>query len=334
MKLVVTSALRRHPKDICGPGAVLPGVADYNGDRPYAGTVTVEKNSGDILNVDYYEVEFFNGATWNPVPVGASVDFSRRWMLLPGATTNDESFAFVTMLDAGAVPHIVVESREHFEATHYFDWWPGLGFRFWITNENLLVPIDSTKFADGTYSFRIVGWQLGGAGELINRKVIPVCGTEKDNNLILTFDNQVEDPMTHDTTHNCGAGIHKCTQEPDTHISEVRINGVVVNPCDTINAKEGTLEVDFLAQDTDGHLAVYSLVATYGLSLAVNLLSQPSSGVTALTAGTQTGWVNGNANGTYGVALSQGAVAPHWYGGKYTLKVKIQEAFQVPCCYQ
>lgn len=323
-----------NPEGYLSPGAVLPGVADYNGDRPYAGTVNVEKNSGDMLNVDYYEIEFFNGTAWNPLPTGGAVDFNREWMLLPAATTGNESFLFSAMLDASAVPHTVVESREHFEATHYFDWWPALGFRFWITNETLLVPLDSSKFSDGTYQFRVVGWQLGGAGELINRKVIPVCGTEKDNNLILTFDNQVMDPLTHDPSHNCGAGVHICTQEPDTGISEVRINGVKVNPCDTINAKEGTMEIDFLAQDIDGHLAYYSLVATYGLNAVVNLLSQPSASVTALVAGTQSGWVSGNANGTYGVALSQGAVAPQWNGGKYTLKVDVKEAFQIPCCYQ
>jgi hypothetical protein len=321
------------PAGYLRPGAVIAGTADYNGDRPYAGTVTLEKNSGDILNVDYYEVEFFSGGTWKPLPPGASVSFGRRWMLLPGAVTGDESFAFTSKPDAASVLHDVVESREHFEATHYLDWWPGLGFRFWITNETLLVPIDSIKFADGTYNFRIVGWQLSGSGELINRKVIPICGTEKDNNLVLTFDNQVLDNLTHPADHNCG-GLHTCTQEPDTHISEVRVNGIKVNPCDTINATKGTLEVDFLAHDTDGHLAVYSLVATYGLNAVVNLLNLPSAAVTALVAGTQTGWVSGNAEGTYGVALAQGATAPHWYGGKYTLTVDIAEAFQKPCCYQ
>ncbi len=322
------------PAGYLRPGAILPGVQDYNGDRPYAGTITVNKNSGDMLNVDYYEIEYFNGGSWDPVPPGASVSFQRRWMLLPALTTLDEDFLFTTMFDAGSTPHTVVESREHFEANNYFDWWPALGFRFWITNETLLFVLDSNKFSDGTYQFRVVGWQIGGSVELINKKIIPVCGKETDNNLVLTFDNQVMDPLTHDPSHNCGAGIHLCTQEPDTQVSEVRINGVIVNPCDTINAKEGTLEIDFLAHDVDGHLAVYSLVATYGLSSVVNLLSQASTSVTAIVAGTQTGWAAGNGNGTYGVALAQGAIAPHWYGGKYTLKMDIAEAFPIPCCYQ
>src|SRR5262249_6008815 len=144
---------------------------------------------------------------------------------------------------------------------------------------------------------------------------------------VLTFDNRVLDPLTHDPSHNCGVGVHICTQEPDTNISEVRINGVSVRPCDTINAKEGTLEIEFLAHDPDGHLAHYSLQATYGLNLAVNLLNRPGSVLTALSPSTQVG-------PTYGQALGQGAVAPSWSGGTYRLTVPVQEAFPEPCCYQ
>ena len=41
-----------------------------------------------------------------------------------------------------------------------------------------------------------------------------------------------------------------------------------------------------------------------------------------------------NINGTYGVALGQGAVAPDWSGGTYRLTVPMSEAFPIPCCYQ
>lgn len=319
------------------PGAVTPGMTSSNGDRPYAGIVTTHKNSGDMLNVDYYEIEFFSSGSWVPLPPGAAVGFTRKWMVSPTFVSGDESFAFVTKLDGSAVPHTVVESREHFEATHYFDWWPPgtiASSRFWIMDEFKLFDLDSSKFADGTYQFRVVGWQLGGSGELINRKVLPVCNTEKDNNLVLTFDNRIETALAHSPSgHSCG-GVHTCTLEPDTHIMEVRINGVKVKACDTINANEGWLEVDFLASDVDGHLGEYTLQATYGLNQVVNLLSQPSTTITPMAAGIQTGWNTGNTSGTYGVALSQFAVAPHWYGGKYTLRVDVAEVFQVPCCYQ
>lgn len=318
-------------------GEVLPGTISSNGDRPYAGGVSVYKNSGDMLNVDYYEIEFFSGGTWNPLPPGAAIGFTRKWMVSPTFVTGDESFPFVTKPDGSAVPHSVVESREHFEATHYFDWWPPgtiASSRFWIMHEFKLFDLDSSKFADGTYQFRVVGWQLGASGELINRRVLPVCNTASDNNLVLTFDNRVVSSLAHSAAgHGCG-GVHTCTLEPDTHIMEVRINGVKVQACDTINAKEGWLEIDFLAQDADGHLGEYTLQATYGLNQVVNLLSQPSTTLTPMVAGTQTGWNSGNTRGTYGVALAQGATAPQWYGGKYTLRVDVAEVFQVPCCYQ
>jgi hypothetical protein len=324
------------PAGYLRPGAVLPGVADYNGDRPYAGIIPIEKNSGDLPGVDYYELEFFSGGVWQPLPTGAAVDYRRRWMLFPAVTVGDESFPFVTMLDGAAVPHSVVETREHFETTHYLDWWP-IGYRIWIQNETLVVPLNTSKFADGTYHFRVVGWQLGAGGQLVNRQVLDVCGTDQDNDLVLTFDNQIVDPLTHDLSHNCGLGVHACTPEPDTHIIEVRINGVKVDPCDTVDAKEGTLEIDFLAHDPDGHLAAYSLQATYGLSLAVNLLNRAGSVVTPIVPGTPTGWAAvppNNNNGTYGVALAQGAVAPHWHGGMYRLTVPVSQAFPEPCCYQ
>jgi hypothetical protein len=50
--------------------------------------------------------------------------------------------------------------------------------------------------------------------------------------------------------------------------------------------------------------------------------------VTPLIAGTQEG-------PTYAAALGQGAVRPHWYGGRYRLTIPdAATAFPDPCCYQ
>jgi hypothetical protein len=38
--------------------------------------------------------------------------------------------------------------------------------------------------------------------------------------------------------------------------------------------------------------------------------------------------------GTYDRALDQGATRPDWEGGEYTLRIKLDEAFPKPCCYQ
>jgi hypothetical protein len=279
----------------------------------------VVKNFGDMLGVDYYEIEVNDGSGWNSMPGGATVDFRRRWLETGTWATGDVPFNW-TMISG----HNVVMSRERFEATGGLGGWNTS--RFWIANRDLVVPIDSTKFPDGTYRFRVIGWGVDSGGNLVNPQVLPVCGTQVDNDLVLTFDNRVIDPIGHPGSHNCG-GVHTCTLEPDTHIMAVRINGVLVDPCDTVDAASGLLEIDFLAHDPDGHLAVYGLQATYGLNQSVNLLNRPSSAITALTPGAFVG-------PTYGEALADGAAAPHWHGGRYRLTVNADEAFPEPCCYQ
>lgn len=109
--------------------------------------------------------------------------------------------------------------------------------------------------------FRTVGWNVDGSGNLVNPRVLPVCGSQNHNEFVLTFDNRIPPPdPAHPASHPCGPGtVHTCTTEPDTHITAVRINGVAVDPCDTVDATTGTLEIDFLAHDPDGHLAFYLL---------------------------------------------------------------------------
>ncbi len=153
-----------------------------------------------------------------------------------------------------------------------------------------------------------------------------MCGTNDDNRFVLTFDNRTITAVGHDPSHNCGP-IHQCTVEPDTHILDVRINGVSVAPCD-VAQPEGPLEIDFLVTDPDGHLARYDLRARFGLSGV-----QPLLGL-----GTITPLTPAAVGPTYGQAISavpnQGAVAPHWYGGTYRLTVAdAKDAFKTPCCY-
>jgi len=112
----------------------------------------VLKNTGEMLGVDYYELEYSadGGLTWNPLAAGGGVDFKRRWLDVGTLTTGDEAFPYQL-----ACGRYVYESREHFEANNYVgDWWPA-GDRFWLINDNLLVPPDSN--ADGT-PLRAVGW--------------------------------------------------------------------------------------------------------------------------------------------------------------------------------
>jgi hypothetical protein len=93
------------------------------------------------------------------------------------------------------------------------------------------------------------------------------------------------------------------------------------------------VEIDFLAHDPDGHLGQYMLSSNWGLSDSRELLGRPGVSVTPLGTA-PTGWALGQASGNYGTALTQGAVAPSWTGGRYRLTMPVTEAFPEPCCYQ
>lgn len=321
------------------PGAVAPGVASANGDRAFGGTVDVS-GANIMTGVDYYEIQYFDGSNWVDLPPGAAESFSRAWLEpVPPPTvwpSGSVPFPFVNRIVAGSSPTAtvtVVESREHYEAS------PGLpGAAFWTSNEFLIVPIDSSKFPDGTYEFRVVGWRDAGGGEVtgppviagqtytpLGGEVLPVCGdTEQTNGWVLAFNNRLDpDPAA---ILPCGSGsTHLCVTEPNTNIVSVKVDGVPVSVCGTVDAAAGTLEVEFLAQDLSGNLGYYSLNAVYGSSLAVDLLALPSSSLTL---------VSGDAVGPYyGQALAQGVSAPVWQGGTMRLTVKAAEAFPEPCCY-
>jgi hypothetical protein len=322
------------PAGYLNPGATIPGTIDYSGDRPFAGNVWVEKNFGDTLSVDYYEVKCSDdgGLTWNALPAGALVNFYRLWMeMVPGFPTGHQLFQWQE-IDG----HTVVESREHFEDHGGLGGWGAS--RFWLTHRDVVFVLDSARFTDGTYHFHVIGWHeaLDGTLTQVGAGPLPLCGMETPNDLVLTFDNRLNPDPAHPTspTHPCGAGtVHLCVTEPDTDFISVKIGGTEVGPCDVVDrVLDQTLEIEFLAHDPDGHLAAYDLKATYGENLAVNLLDRPSSTLETVppaAPGVQVG-------PTYGQALdvAQGAVAPHWRGGRYKLTVSVGEAFPVPCCYQ
>jgi hypothetical protein len=299
------------PAGYLNPGATAPGAPEYSGDRPFAENVWVEKNFGDTLNVDYYGVEYSDdgGATWQALPPGALVDFWRLWMeMVPGFPTGWQRFRWVE-IDG----HTVVESREHFEANGGLGGWDVS--RFWLTNRDVVFMLDSSKLADGTYHFHVIGWHDAGGGILsqVGEGPLPLCNMETPNDLVLTFDNQLNPP------------------EPDTDFISVKIGGEEVRPCAVVDrVLNQSLEVEFLAYDPSGYLAQYSLLATYGEDGQVDLLHRASSvleTVPPAAPGVQVG-------PTYGQALGQGAAAPYWYGGHYKLTVDVGEAFPEPCCYQ
>ncbi|VAX12180.1 hypothetical protein MNBD_GAMMA24-2570 [hydrothermal vent metagenome] len=324
------------PVGYLNPGPVMANTHNYH--RPFAGIIPIVKDVTDLTGVDYYEIEFDDGSGWAPLPSGAAVDFKRRyWKAGTGAQL--ASFPFIDISG-----HNVVETRRHYES-HHTPTWPNesvLPDAWWLSaNYSMLVPINTRKFNDGTYRFRVVGWQES-SGSLVNSVIVPLCGDKTENEFVLTFDNRVTNALvSHAASHNCGQGVHLCTSEPDTHIKAVRVDGVLVNPCATVELMPGaTLEIDFIVHDSDRHLAYYTLSASWGLNQSQNLLNLPGAVMSPISAGAQTGWAPGQAEGNYGTALSpapfQGAavIAPYWEGGEYRLTVPMSQAFPEPCCYQ
>lgn len=317
------------PAGFAYPGALPAGSVGSNADRPFGGNVTITKNPGDLIGVDYMELERFDPAsgTWTSLPLGAELDFSRGYFELPIPPSTTPTYGFPGFPVLNLSGRRVWKTRERYEADSGAAWYPAAGWtRAWLSsNFSLLASLDSTKFVDGETEFRAVGWQDDGAGGLTGRQVMPICGSDTENRLVLAFDNRTETPIGHPASHNCGS-VHICTLEPDTQISAVRINGALVNACDTARAV-GPLEIDFEVTDPDGHLGAYSLIATWGLNQSHDLLGLGA--VVALSAATQVG-------PTYGQALGQpGGVVPIWSGGRYRLTIAdAASAFPDPCCYQ
>jgi hypothetical protein len=312
------------PAGFAYPGAVVAGTAAYDGDRPFGGTVTIDKNPGDMTGVDYIELERYDtgSSSWVPLPMGTELGFKREYWE-PGGTPPTKFPDFPVLTLSG---HRVWKTRERYEDESGVAWFPDAGWsRAWLSpNFSLLAYLDTTKLGDGTFEFRAVGWRDDGAGGLKDRQVMPVCGSDEENRFVLAIDDRTITSIGHPASHHCGT-VHTCTLEPDTDISAVRINGSLVDPCDTAEAT-GPLEIDFAVTDPDGHLATYSLIATWGLNHSIDLLSLGT--VTALSPGTQVG-------PTYGEALGQGAVVPTWGGGRYRLTIAdAATAFPEPCCYQ
>lgn len=348
--LVITHACSDLLNTIGGnPGALgapagyrSPGVAQIYGDRPYAGRVSIRGVFGDLADVDYYEFEWSDdgGLNWNTMPPAAAGNFTRHYWgpEIGGGPVDFHPVLFEFLPKDG---QRVVESRQHFEANNDPLSW-GVT-RFWASNTDLLMNwLTANNFADGTYHLRVKSWTEAGVN-LTNPRILPLCDTNQDNGLVLTIDNRLVGLAAgHPTTpdHPCGSGtVHTCTTEPDTDFISVSIihpdfSSEPVGACANVGISPGDiLRVDFMAHDPDGHLAYYTLGATYGENLINQLLGLPGAVLTALPGGpvppaAQVGPTYKNARTT------QGAAAPTWHGGAIRLEVPADQAFPVTCCYQ
>lgn len=308
-------------------GYVDPGGAD----RPFAGSIPIRGVFGHLAGVDVYEFEWSDdsGTTWNAMPPAASGNFYRVYWGPKLGTVDPPAFHVEPFVFNTIDGRRVVESREHFEATHDALSWGST--RYWVGNVDLLFHwLTENNFADGVYQLRLKAWQLAG-DKLEKPRILPLCDTRQENGIVLAIDNRLVGPGSgHPTSpdHPCGDGtVHICTTEPDTDIIAVRVDGKTINACDIIQvSRGGVLEIDFLAHDPDDHLSHYTLHATYSENLARNLLAQPSSVLTPLAAA--------QVGPTYSLARLQGAPSPFWGGGTYRLRVNVAEAFPETCAYQ
>jgi hypothetical protein len=290
-------------------------------DRPFGGSVQIE---GAVGGVDYYQFQWSpdGGASWNDMPAAAAGGFSRlAWT--PPSQFDWIGFPFNT-IDG----RLVIESRQHYESTHPAPVWNVQ--RYWMTNNyfTLFYWATENNFADGTYRLRAKGFTLSG-NKLVNEVILPLCATKDQNGIILTIDNRFVNPICPGNT------VHTCTTEPSTEILAVHINGVEAKACAQIDAtKGGPLVIDFVAYDPDRHLDAYSLIATYGNSLYVDLLAAPGATLTPSPVPSPTPAAL-QVGPAYAQAVAQGAVRPFWAGGAIRLTIPdLHKVFTEPCCYQ
>jgi hypothetical protein len=322
-------------------GYANPGLVSIYGDRPYGGGVSLYGTAECMIGVDYYEFEWSgdNGVTWNDMPPAAAGTFTRTYIDLGPFTFTNVNFA-PQAIDG----RNVFETLDHYELDNPPANWGTQ--RIWVgfSRDQLMNWPTENNFADGTYRLRAKGWNLV-AGHLANGHTLQNCGDHGDSNIVLTIDNRFVGGGPNDAHGNpCGAGtVHTCTVEPDTGFQSVTIlhdDGTQspVIACKSATVKDTDwLQIDFWAHDPDGHLAYYTLDATYGVNLSNDLLSlggtlSPLLGG-AVPPAAQVGPNYGAANPAIS-ALGQGAVSPIWRGGALRLHVKAKDAFPESCCYQ
>jgi hypothetical protein len=323
-------------------GYLNPGIAAASGDRPYAGSISVKGVCGEWM--DYYEVEISSdgGVNWSALPAAALAGFSLTYYD-PGTLTFPNA-SFPVQSIGG---HNVIETVAHWEATNGAKAWTDdttILFN-WITAVASMTPTGPTAlFPDGTHQLRVRSWQLVAPNALGNDTVPALCGSTQDNKLVLTIDNRLVGPGSGHPNlpgHHCG-GVHVCTTEPDTDFIAVRINGVDQGPCAIVDISAGgTLEIDFLAHDPDGHLSYYTLDAYWGENSTHSLLSVPTASLARVASpppgyasADQVGASYGRARLGIGVENQPPAAAPIWHGGTIRLTITdLSAAFPDPCAY-
>ncbi len=310
--------------------AALLGYAHPNSlDRPFGGTLSIKGVFGDLAEHDYYAIEYSpDNINFNEMTNAMMSNFYRKYWGEPaggGAAQWNTIWFKKEEIDG----HWVLKSRHKYEDEN-----PFAAAGVWTSNADMLVRWVSDTLPDGLYYLRVVGYEITGAGQLINGKVLPMCLTEGDATLAVRIDNRKVGIGYHApsvSSHPCGSGtVHLCTEEPDCDfrsiiVNEGGANERIIQACDIVKlAPTDTVTIHFNASvppnSEDGHLLGYQLTAHWGESGIFNVLGK---GTLAADPDPQFG-------PSYSQAVTQGAVRPLWYGGDF--KVTLTGADFPDCC--
>jgi hypothetical protein len=329
------------------PAAPVGYANPGSSDNPFSENIELYGQFGSLSGVDYYRFEYAPYAgvvppdpAFAPVPIAAAGGFARTYLEGVIIAGNFTIITGAPVFNLAPVDSIeVFESREHYEETHDPAKW-GVS-RVWSSHRDLLMVLRSKdNFGDGNWYFRVRGYQLLSNGKLKDLGILPVCGGQTPNGMVIRVDNRqilASAPWT-SPAQPCGATgpVHLCTTEPDTQVVAVRVDGQVVKPCDMVRIQPNSVvQIEFFAYDENGHLSFYELRTRFGENQSPNLLALATP-VPAALAGVPVPAAP-QVGPTYAQAKVQGAAAPVWRGGSMVLTLTgaaLQQAFPQPCAYQ
>jgi hypothetical protein len=313
-------------------GFAYPG----NTDRPFAEKLSISGVFCEDANVDYYQLQYSsdNGVNYQNIADTMVNNFYRvYWGTAPNALPASEpKWNWILFPKNTINGKVAFMSREKYETDNQPATW-GVS-KVWTSNRDLIISLNSHLLADGHYVFRLMGFNINAAGNLVNERVMQTCGLvpERDEQLTITLDNRtMGEHAPSIPSHPCGAGtVHLCTVEPDCDFIRLVKNenpvtgiGTDIGPCGIVKLKAtDQLTIHFQASDKDGHLEQYQMTAHYGESAIINLLA----------AGVLSADPTNFAGPTYALALAQGAARPIWNGGKFKLQLP-GSAFPTCCAY-
>jgi len=202
-----------------------------------------------------------------------------------------------------------------------FNWGNVMTGRSWTYDVDVVAVVQSAGyFADGPYEFRVVGYTANPDGTLNAQGALAGCGepdaegVNNNNDFALYFAN----PTAGET-------------KPDASIDSIKFNGVDLPPCGIQRFAPGaafSFEVDLTAHDAEGFLDEYTLSLQHGVGGPVTLIPI-GAGETLAAAGAD------EKGPTYGEAVGQGAIRPHWYGGAMVFSVAdARSLFPESCAYE